>query len=253
MTRSYAFLIGLLAAIWGASYLFIKVAVRDFPPRGDDRAPARCSRRSCSAGFLVATRGAAPRSPTLRAAGWARLRDRRRQRRDPVHADRVGREAHRLGGRRGGELDGADLQRPARAVAAADREDVAAPARRRPDRPRRRRRARRRAADRDGWWFVAGTMAVVVASLSLRVSAASSRSRASRARRGPTLAAASMLGGALVAAAARARLRSRARARLEVGRLARGADAGGHGARAAHPLPRDPLCTAPRARASSRI
>ncbi|MFL5947579.1 MAG: EamA family transporter, partial [Gaiellaceae bacterium] len=32
MTRSYAFLIGSLAAIWGASYLFIKVAVRDFPP-----------------------------------------------------------------------------------------------------------------------------------------------------------------------------------------------------------------------------
>ena len=32
MTRSYAFLIGSLAAIWGASYLFIKVGVRDFSP-----------------------------------------------------------------------------------------------------------------------------------------------------------------------------------------------------------------------------
>jgi drug/metabolite transporter (DMT)-like permease len=32
MSRSYVFLIGLLAAIWGASYLFIKAAVRDFPP-----------------------------------------------------------------------------------------------------------------------------------------------------------------------------------------------------------------------------
>jgi drug/metabolite transporter (DMT)-like permease len=32
MSRSYALLIGSLAAIWGASYLFIKVAVRDFPP-----------------------------------------------------------------------------------------------------------------------------------------------------------------------------------------------------------------------------
>jgi drug/metabolite transporter (DMT)-like permease len=32
MTRSYASLIGVLAAIWGASYLFIKVGVRDFQP-----------------------------------------------------------------------------------------------------------------------------------------------------------------------------------------------------------------------------
>ncbi len=32
MTRSYAFLLGILAAIWGASYLFIKVGVRDFEP-----------------------------------------------------------------------------------------------------------------------------------------------------------------------------------------------------------------------------
>ncbi len=32
MTRSYAPLLLLLAAIWGASYLFIKVAVRDFEP-----------------------------------------------------------------------------------------------------------------------------------------------------------------------------------------------------------------------------
>jgi drug/metabolite transporter (DMT)-like permease len=32
MTRSYPFLLGVLAAIWGASYLFIKVGVRDFEP-----------------------------------------------------------------------------------------------------------------------------------------------------------------------------------------------------------------------------
>jgi drug/metabolite transporter (DMT)-like permease len=32
MTRSYTFLLGVLAAIWGASYLFIKVGVRDFEP-----------------------------------------------------------------------------------------------------------------------------------------------------------------------------------------------------------------------------
>lgn len=32
MTRSYPVLIGALAAVWGASYLFIKVGVRDFEP-----------------------------------------------------------------------------------------------------------------------------------------------------------------------------------------------------------------------------
>jgi drug/metabolite transporter (DMT)-like permease len=32
MTRSYGLLLGVLAAIWGASYLFIKVGVRDFEP-----------------------------------------------------------------------------------------------------------------------------------------------------------------------------------------------------------------------------
>ena len=56
MTRSYWFLISLLAAIWGASYLFIKVAVRDFSP------PAMMEIRLAFAalllgGFLVATRG----------------------------------------------------------------------------------------------------------------------------------------------------------------------------------------------------
>ena len=32
MSRSYVFYIGLLAAFWGASYMFIKVANRDFEP-----------------------------------------------------------------------------------------------------------------------------------------------------------------------------------------------------------------------------
>jgi drug/metabolite transporter (DMT)-like permease len=32
MTRSYGFLLGILAAVWGASYLFIKVGDRDFEP-----------------------------------------------------------------------------------------------------------------------------------------------------------------------------------------------------------------------------
>ena len=32
MSRSYVIYIGLLAAFWGASYMFIKVANRDFEP-----------------------------------------------------------------------------------------------------------------------------------------------------------------------------------------------------------------------------
>jgi len=56
VTRSYAFLIGSLAAIWGASYLFIKVANRDFSP------PAMMEIRLAIAAItlglvLVATRG----------------------------------------------------------------------------------------------------------------------------------------------------------------------------------------------------
>jgi drug/metabolite transporter (DMT)-like permease len=72
VTRSYAFLIGLLAAIWGASYLFIKVAVRDFSP------PAMMELRTAIAalalgGFLVATSGFSAALADLRAAGWHSL------------------------------------------------------------------------------------------------------------------------------------------------------------------------------------
>jgi len=69
VTRSYWFLIRLLAAIWGASYLFIKVAVRDFSP------PAMMELRLAFAalllgGFLVATRGFRQALAEVRAAGW---------------------------------------------------------------------------------------------------------------------------------------------------------------------------------------
>jgi drug/metabolite transporter (DMT)-like permease len=67
--RSYLALIGLLAAIWGASYLFIKVAVRDFPPA------AMMEVRLAGAGvsltlFLVLQRGFRPALAELRGAGW---------------------------------------------------------------------------------------------------------------------------------------------------------------------------------------
>ena len=69
MSRSYWFLISLLAAIWGASYLFIKVAVRDFSP------PAMMEIRLAVAalllgGFLVASRGFREALADIRAAGW---------------------------------------------------------------------------------------------------------------------------------------------------------------------------------------
>lgn len=68
MTRSYAFLIGSLAAIWGASYLFIKVANRDFSP------PAMMEIRLAVAAvllglFLFASRGWRTGWEELRAAG----------------------------------------------------------------------------------------------------------------------------------------------------------------------------------------
>ena len=69
MTRSYWFLICPLAAIWGASYLFIKVAVRDFSP------PAMMEIRLAFAAlplgaFLVASKGWRDALADVRAAGW---------------------------------------------------------------------------------------------------------------------------------------------------------------------------------------
>jgi drug/metabolite transporter (DMT)-like permease len=69
MTRSYAFLIGSLAAIWGGSYLFIKVAVRDFSP------PAMMEIRLAVAALvlgavLVARAGLSGAIADVRGAGW---------------------------------------------------------------------------------------------------------------------------------------------------------------------------------------
>jgi len=68
VTRSYTFLIGSLAAIWGASYLFIKVANRDFSP------PAMMEIRLAVAAILLGafvfiTRGRRRALEELRAAG----------------------------------------------------------------------------------------------------------------------------------------------------------------------------------------
>jgi drug/metabolite transporter (DMT)-like permease len=68
VTRSYAFLIGSLAAIWGASYLFIKVANRDFSPPGMMEIRLAVA-AILLAGFVVATRGWHRAWEELRAAG----------------------------------------------------------------------------------------------------------------------------------------------------------------------------------------
>jgi drug/metabolite transporter (DMT)-like permease len=70
MSRSYAVLIGLLAAIWGASYLFIKVAVRDFPPASMIELRLAVSGVILAA-LVVARRGWRDGIAELRGAGWA--------------------------------------------------------------------------------------------------------------------------------------------------------------------------------------
>jgi drug/metabolite transporter (DMT)-like permease len=69
MTRSYAFLIGLLAAIWGASYLFIKVAVRDFSPAAMMEIRLAVAALVLAA-VLVARTGLRAAVDDVRGAGW---------------------------------------------------------------------------------------------------------------------------------------------------------------------------------------
>ena len=72
MSRSYAFLIGLLAAIWGASYLFIKVANRDFSPAAMMELRLAVAALALG-GFLVASRGFDGAVADVRRAGWHAL------------------------------------------------------------------------------------------------------------------------------------------------------------------------------------
>jgi len=194
MSRSYVVLIGLLAAIWGASYLFIKVAVRDFPPA------AMIELRLGVAGillalFLVTRIGWRGALRELRAAGWA--------------------------GFAIGIVNGAI---PFTLIAWGEKHvdsGVAAVANSTvpifnallvPWLLPLERLSRRRfigvlvglvgvavltvAQPSVSWWFVAGTAAVVVASISYAFGGILAQQSLSSAR-GPTLAAASMLGGAV--------------------------------------------------------
>jgi drug/metabolite transporter (DMT)-like permease len=194
MSRSYALLIGSLAAIWGASYLFIKVAVRDFPPA------AMIELRLGVAGillalFLVARSGWRTALRELRAAGLAGFSIGIVNGAIPFTLIAWG-EKHidsgiaavanssvpifnavlvpwflpeeRLSRRR---LTGVLIGIVGVAVLALAQPTVS-------------------------WWFVAGTTAVVVASISYAFGGILAQHSLSSAR-GPTLAAASMLGGAI--------------------------------------------------------
>jgi drug/metabolite transporter (DMT)-like permease len=72
VTRSYSFLIGLLAAIWGASYLFIKVAVDDFAPTA--MMEIRLGVAALVLGVVLVVRvGVRDATRDLRGAGWHAL------------------------------------------------------------------------------------------------------------------------------------------------------------------------------------
>jgi drug/metabolite transporter (DMT)-like permease len=187
-------LIGALAAIWGASYLFIKVAVRDFPPA------AMIELRLGIAGlllalFLVARIGWRGALRELRAAGWA------------------GFAIGIVNGAIPFTLIAWGEQHVDSGIAAVANSTVPIfNALLVPWLLPRERLSRRRfvgvliglvgvgvltvAQPSVSWWFVAGTAAVVVASISYAFGGILAQHSLSSAR-GPTLAAASMLGGAV--------------------------------------------------------
>jgi drug/metabolite transporter (DMT)-like permease len=194
VTRSYVLLIGALAAIWGASYLFIKVAVRDFPPA------AMIELRLGVAGlllalFLVARIGWRGALRELRAAGWA------------------GFAIGLVNGASPFTLIAWGEQHVDSGIAAVANSTVPIfNALLVPWLLPRERLSRRRfvgvlvglvgvgvltvGQPSVSWWFVAGTAAVVVASISYAFGGILAQHSLSSAR-GPTLAAASMLGGAV--------------------------------------------------------
>ena len=195
MTRSYAFLIGLLAAIWGASYLFIKVAVRDFSPAAMMEVRLAVAALALWT-FLAATRGVRQAWADVRGAGMHGMAIGVINGAIPFTLIAWGEQhidsgvasianatmpifnvllaplllpSERVSGLR---LVGISLGIGGVAILTGGQPHVS-------------------------WWFVAGTMAVVVASLSYSVSSFYAQRRLGSAS-GPALATASMAGGALV-------------------------------------------------------
>jgi drug/metabolite transporter (DMT)-like permease len=192
--RSYAFLIGSLAAIWGASYLFIKVAVRDFPPAS--MIEIRLGGAGILlAGFLVMTIGRRAAFSELRAAGWAGFAIGIVNGAIPFTLIAWG-EKHIDSGIAAVANASVPIFNAVLVPWLLPKEAL----------------SRRRLVGvlvgivgvvvltvgqpKVSWWFVAGTAAVVVASISYAFGGILAQRGLSNAR-GPTLAAASMLGGAL--------------------------------------------------------
>ena len=194
MSRSYVLLIGSLAAVWGASYLFIKVAVRDFPPA------AMIEIRLGVAGillalFLVARIGWRGALRELRAAGLAGFAIGIVNGAIPFTLIAWG-EKHIDSGIAAVANSTVPIFNALLVVWLLPREAL----------------SRRRfvgvliglvgvgvltiGQPSVSWWFVAGTAAVVVASISYALGGILAQKSLSSAR-GPTLAAASMLGGAV--------------------------------------------------------
>ena len=193
VTRGYVVSISVLAGIWGASYLFIKVAVDDVEP-----APMMFFRVALAAlllvPFVLVTRGTRQRPRRAALRGEARLRARDDQRRDPVHADRAGREVHRLRRRGRRERHRAALRRrcsrsasgrasaPAGAASLGILLGLAGVA------------LLAGAQPGGGWATVGGTMLVVLASLSYASGALYGQTRSHQIA-GPVLAAATVVVG----------------------------------------------------------
>jgi drug/metabolite transporter (DMT)-like permease len=194
VSRSYVLLIGSLAAVWGASYLFIKVAVRDFPPA------AMIEIRLGVAGillalFLVARIGWHGALRELRAAGLAGFAIGIVNGAIPFTLIAWG-EKHIDSGIAAVANSTVPIFNALLVVWLLPREAL----------------SRRRfvgvliglagvgvltvGQPTVSWWFVAGTAAVVVASISYALGGILAQKSLSSAR-GPTLAAASMLGGAV--------------------------------------------------------
>ena len=155
----------LLAAMWGASYLFIKVAVEDIPPAAMTEIRLLVAGRA-PPGYLAGACGARAALAELRAAWRPCLVLGIDQRRAADDARRLGRDPHRLEHRGDRPVLRADLRRlprpalpPARAArAVADRRARASGS---PASP-----SSRASHPEGGWWAVAGTLAVVLSSLS---------------------------------------------------------------------------------------
>ena len=81
----------MLAALWGASYLFIKVGVRGFEP-----ATMMLIRVAVASALLAGFLAFRGELAGLRTRAPRRVPARHLQRRDSLHADRLGREARRL-------------------------------------------------------------------------------------------------------------------------------------------------------------